>query len=157
MPELPWIIREAEPSELNFIYATWLNNYRYDSFLGMACKNSVFFSEYPSVIDHILSKPFTKILIACFPDTASVILSYLVYEPNTLHYLFTKEIYRHQGIARSLIERAFQGRTAVSLSHRTLMSEPVLQKYRDKFIYNPFQLFERVSLPPGGIHEQKPN
>jgi hypothetical protein len=142
--ENDWIIRDALPDELNFIYATWLNNYRYDSSIGKSCKNTVFFLEYPCILDSILDR--SKVLVAYFPDTPKVILSYLVYEPGVLHYLFTKEVYRNNGIAMSLFLKAFPncGFKAVDFSHRTLMSEPILQKYNSYLNFNPFKLYKKL-------------
>lgn len=139
-----WNVRQANAEELNFIYASWLNNYRYDSFLGKSCTNTTFFTEYASIIDFILHQPLTKILIAYFEDSPSVILSYMVYEPKILHYLFTKEIYRKQGIAKDLFLRAFPG--AIDFTHRTLSSEPILQKHRHLFNFNPFKLYKNIPL-----------
>lgn len=139
-----WIIRDALPNELNFIYATWLNSYKHDSALGKSCTNTTFFAEYPSIIDKILSQPKTKISIACFPDTPNIILSYLIYEaPNLLHYLFTKEIYRKNGIAHHLFEDAFSfPDPSVIATHRTQQGESFLQRL--KVTYNPFKLFHRI-------------
>lgn len=142
-----WIIREAKPDELNFIYSTWLNSYRYDSFIGKACTNSIFFSEYAAVIDSILQKPETCTLVAYFEESPSIILSYLVYEPLALHYLFTKEMYRNNGIATDLLFHAFpsclQG-DSIEFSHRTFTSEPILEKYKKHLRFNPFKLYERL-------------
>lgn len=146
--ENAWSIREAFPNELSFIYSTWLNSYRYDSFIGKACRNTVFFSEYPTVLDEILDK--AKVLVASFPDSPNVILSYLVYEPNILHYLFTKEVYRKNGIAMSLVVSAFGDllKHGIYFSHRTFTAEPILQKYESYLNFNPFKLYKQIS---GGI------
>ncbi len=145
--ETSWSIRLAEAHELPFIYATWLNSYRYDSFIGKACKNSIFFAEYPKIIDAILESEMTKVLVAFFPASPKVILSYIVFDPSCLHYVFTKEIYQKNGIAMSLVLMAFKDRMShpISYSHRTLMAEPILQKYQDQLMFNPFKLYQRLN------------
>ena len=151
--EQSWVIREVLPNELNFIYSTWLNSFRYDSFLGKCCTNSIFFSEYSAVIDHVLSKPTTKISIAHFNETPDVILSYMVHEPSILHYMFTKEIYRNNKIAKSLFEAAFKIHehnlvnysAPILFTHRTFTAEPFIEKYKASLVYNPFKLYERLS------------
>lgn len=147
MPDHPWVIREAKAEDLNFIYATWLNHYRYYSSLGKSCRNSVFFAEYPKVIDELLERPSTKVLVACFPETKDVVLSYMVFEPLILHYVFTKEIYRKHGIARTLFNQAFPYANTIQFTHRTLESEPLLQKYGNQLVFNPFHLYQQMNSP----------
>lgn len=153
IPETSWSIREAEGDELPFIYATWLNSYRSDSWVGKSVRKGLFFHEYPIILDALLQK--SKVLIAYFPDTPSVILSYLVYEPEVLHYVFTKEVYQKNGIAMSLFLTAFENLlsqgTLIHFSHRTFMSEAILQKYQENLNYNPFKLYETFK-PKGEIH-----
>lgn len=143
-----WLIREALPEELNFIYASWLNSYYRNSLLGKSCRKSIFFNEYPYILDFILNKPSTKVLVAYFEETPTVILSYLVFEPLTLHYLFTKEVYQGSGIAESLFLSAFledlKKDQIIDFTHRTLMSELIIHKYQDRLNFNPFKLYEKI-------------
>ena len=141
-----WLIREALPDELSFIYATWLNSFQSDSFIGNACRKTIFFQEYPKILDQILSRLSAKVLVAYFSESPTVILSYLVYEGQILHYLFTKEVYRKHGIAESLVLEAFssyfQADNPVYFSHRTFTSEPILEKHKSYLTYNPFKLYK---------------
>lgn len=141
-----WLIREAEADELSFIYATWLNSFQSNSFLAQACRKTIFFNEYPRILDTILAKPLTKVLVAFFPDSPTVILSYLVYEPMLLHYAYTKEVYRKHGVAESLVLEAFstplKNNQFISFTHRTFNAEPILEKYQALLIYNPFKLYD---------------
>lgn len=162
MPDLKddWVIRPAEANELNFIYATWLNSHRDDSTVGLGCRKSVFFSEYPRIIDEILNRSQTKVSIACSKEMNSLILAYLVYEGPVLHYLFTKEIYRKCGIATDLFIKAFGGTAGliagpIEFTHRTLSVEPILQKYRDHLNFNPFKLYKQPEN--GGKNNEGPH
>jgi GNAT superfamily N-acetyltransferase len=143
-----WTIRPALPDELNLLYATWSNSFRGDSSVGKSCTTTIFFAEYFKVIDHILEKPTTKVIVACFPDTPNVVLGYMVYEPGTLHYCFTKEIYRNAGIAKSLFEHAFDHfRTQggpIYHSHQTFTAMPIIQKYQRFLTHDPFRLYEKA-------------
>lgn len=136
-----WTIRLAEPNELDFIYATWLNNFRNDSTIGKSCRKSVFFSEYPYVLDQLLDRPLTKVIVAASKENPELILAYLVYELDQLHYCFTKEIYRGLGIMKSLFEKAFEKRERVQITHRTYTIEPLLEKHKNLFHFNPFKLY----------------
>lgn len=141
----PWIIREALPNELNLIYATWLNSFQGDSQIGFSCSKTTFFNEYPGIIDQILARPLTKIIVASFPDSPEVILSYLVFEPKILHYTFTKEIYRKSGIAKSLYHSAFHEEPA-QFTHKTSWALPILEKYEKFLSYNPFKLYQKEKI-----------
>lgn len=145
IPETTWVIREAYSNELAFIYATWLNSYRYDSILGRSCKNTVYFAEYPKILDSILHR--SSVLVAYFKETPEVILSYIVFEKDCLHYIFTKEIYQKNGIAMSLIFEAFKDilKKPIQFSHRTFMAEPIIQRYEDRLNYNPFKLYQLLN------------
>lgn len=137
-----WLIREALPEELNFIYATWLNSYQKDSIIGQSLKKTTFFLNYPEIIDEILNGPLTKVLVAYFAETPTLILAYLVFEPHLLHYVFTKELYRKSGIARSLFLKAFDGKP-VEFSHLTFHAEPIVYGYQHRLSFNPFKLYKR--------------
>lgn len=142
--DLQWAIRPASGSDLNFLYSTWLNSYRCDSKIGKSTKKSVYFGEYYSVVDSILEK--AKTLIACLSEEPNVIVGFLVFEPQVLHYCFTKESFRGLGVARSLYDRAFGGAGALFHTHKTRQAEPILEKL-PALTYNPFLLFTRVNSP----------
>lgn len=145
----PWCIRTANGSDLNFIYSTWLNNYRSDSRIGRSVRKGIFFSEYYSVIDKILGKNSTHVLIAHPPNEPNVITAFMVYEdsiddtPFVLHYAFTKEVFRNLGIAKSLFLKAKSGEGATVFTHHTRTIDSLLEKYCD-FIYNPFLIFSKT-------------
>lgn len=136
-----WNIREAKGKDLSFIYSTWVNSYRYGSSLGKSCRNSIFFPEYNRIVDAILEKPRTKILVATTPEDPDTILGYLVHDPDVIHYVFVKEVFRKMGIARSLFHQSGRASAAV-ITHRTFEMDEILKKHPD-LIYNPFILFKK--------------
>lgn len=146
-PEAPTInihIRPARGSDLNFIYSTWLDSYRYDSKLGKSHKNSIFFENYRHVIDHIFSKPDTTTTIACIKEDQNTILGYIVSEPKILHYIYTKGAFRRFGIAKSLAFEAFKDFTHlenISHTHETYTAAPILDKY-PALIHNNLLLYK---------------
>lgn len=150
-----WKIRLAAGPDLNFIYSTWLNSYRTDSYFGQSTRKSVFYDKYNEIVDAILAKPSTTALVAALPNELNVILGYLIFEPNILHYCFVKESWQRAGIAKSLAAAAFLNpRGAVSFTHRTRWAEPVIARYPSA-IYNPFLLFERQTSEKTRKNAQK--
>lgn len=131
-----WNVRPAKPSDIAFIYATWLNSYHYDSWTRSTQKN-VFMNNYKLVIDQLLEK--AEVLIACTDIDEDVILGYLVYEPNILHYCFVKEAFRAFGIATDLVKHS--GEVNPIITHRTKMILPMI---KDRYVFNPFKLYKGV-------------
>ncbi len=138
-----WKIRSAIGTDLNFIYSSWLHSYRHNSKLASSTKRKIYFKEYYGVIDWILSRPATKVSIAYSPEEPKVIFAFLVYEPDAIHYCFTRESMREMGLAASLITEAFRGDGEIQVTHQT---EEVRKWMRgnSRLIYNPFRLFNQI-------------
>lgn len=136
------VIRDAHPADIAFIYSTWLRSYRNDSLIGLSVKKSIFFETYRLVLDQILAKNTTKVLVACLPEDDSVILGYLVADPTekVLHYIFVKDAFRRFHIAQTLYDKVFSemGEGVVSITHSTHH----VKNFIEKFTYNPFLLYQ---------------
>ena len=131
-----WIIRHANPDDIPFIYATWLNSYRTDSDIGKSVKKSIYFKEYVKVLDSILAKDDTTVLVAVLPRNTAIILGYLVFQPSVIHYAFVKESFRKNNIAKSLLIDSAQHFNF--FTHRTKKSEPIIKSKLTQLDYNPF-------------------
>lgn len=144
-------IRLANPNDIAFIYATWLNNYHYDSALGKECKDSIFFREYREVIDHILGSNDTKVAVASLQNDEATIFGYMVYESGPtpcIHYVFIKENFRELGIAKQLFKFFSTNQSIKHIySHKTSYVADILKKY-PQLTYNPFILFTK-GVPNG--------
>ena len=137
-------IRPAQGDDLNFIYKSTLDSYRYDSHLGKSCKNSIFYPEYQKVLDTILGKSDTKVLVACKPDEENIIFGYLIYEPLVLHYAFVKEAFRHYNIAKSLFTEAFgDGSVTIQVTHQTKSIGELIRDH-PQLVFNPFLLYKQT-------------
>lgn len=142
-----WLIRPAIPSDIPFIYSTWLKSFKYDSALGKSMRKSVFFESYREVIDNILDQ--SSVAVACMQDDPNVIIGYAVYEAysmfdcNILHYAFVKESFRGLKVATSLL-RIIDNKKPTKYTHLTskfklLTCNSLLFA---SFIYNPFLLYK---------------
>lgn len=151
-----WKIRPAIGADLNFIYSTWLKSYRCDSTLGRQVRKSIFFKEYYGVLDSIFQRERTRTLVACLPWNEVVILGFLVFEPDIIHYCFTKSDWQKKGVSKSLALRAFGslpkrqklpsgfiGRE-IQFTHRTRHFGEVCES-RPGLIFNPFNLFKKTN------------
>lgn len=151
-----WKIRHARGEDLNFIYSTWLKSYRCDSPTGRSVRKSVFFREYYGVLDSIFQSRSTQTLVACLPNNEIVLLGFLVFQPDILHYIVVKSDWQQRGVAKSLCEKAFGSLPArqilpsayigreIQYTHYTRHFEPVLYQ-RPGMIFNPFLLFQKAN------------
>lgn len=115
-------IRDITEDDLNFIYATWLRGLYYGgSSFYRDIKKDVFFKKYESVIKGLLAKSTITCKIACLKEAPDVILGYAVYESQmALHYVFTKEAWRRQGIAKTLVPGDLK-----SITHLTELGDSI--------------------------------
>jgi hypothetical protein len=80
------------------------------------------------------------VTVACLPDNEDVILGYIVFQPNVLHYMFVKEAFRKFGIARFLYKESFGDNETITYTHKTLFVRDILSAH-PLLTYNPFKLF----------------
>lgn len=132
--------RAPKATDLNFIQSTFLKSMKKESSLGRSCTTRVFFCEFPKVIDHVLS--ISKVLIAHFDSEPDLILGYLIYEPECVHYLYTKASFRNFNVARELINEAFPEAKSLSFSLNTNASKRICEKFPE-LIHNPFLLYQK--------------
>lgn len=123
-------IRPGNADDKNFIYATWLRSLYYGSQMRKI-EQGAFFKAYPAVLDLLLKKPAT-VLVACLNEDPNVILGYAILEPEVLHWVYVKEAWRKQGIAKSLIGSSVLN----SRTHDTDMVDKI--KIIKDLTYNPF-------------------
>lgn len=136
-----WILRNARKSDLDFIYATWLNSFHYDSWTK-SIRKSIFFDHYSKVITNLIKD--ATIIVACLKDEENVICGYIVSEkPNLIHYLYVKEVFRKLGIANDLYEYSFHKDQDIIITHKTRSVHDILRS-KENIKFNPFLLFKGV-------------
>lgn len=140
MDTLKFNIRDACGDDIPFIYATWLESYRYDSYFGKSHRNGVFFSDYRKVIDKLLND--SKVIVACVQDEPGAILGYMVFEPSVLHYVFVKGAFRRLGVATGLCRHAFVSDAPLTFTHKTYTCLPIIEK-TDRLTYRGTALLKK--------------
>lgn len=134
--KLEFNVRKAKAKDLDFITATWLNNY-YDT-QKRDIKKDIFMPNHNRMIKERL--PFMKCLVACNPEDEDQIYGYLVYNtPNTVHYGYTKSYFRRFGVFSKLLEVAGI-QAPITVTHKA----PAYKALEDKFsfILNPYLFIE---------------
>lgn len=135
--------RGPRPTDIPFIYSTWLDSYRHDSDIGRNLRSSIFYENYQLIIDSLLDK--SDILLAVSKDDEDVIFGYMVASKtnNTIHYVFVKHAFRGLGIAKMLFKEQFNNTICITITHKTKYISPLLEN-KSYFIYNPFTLYKGV-------------
>ncbi len=99
--------RDHLPSDIPFIYATWLKGLYYGNDWFREIDQETYFNKYHQVIEAILFHPHTEIFIACLKDDEEVVLGYSVYSNKgkdaVLHWVFIKSAWRKLGLAKSMV------------------------------------------------------
>ena len=96
-------IRKARPDDQAYIASTWLRSMTH----GRATATD---AERRAAIDKVLDHNITRVLVACDPKAEHRIRGWLCYAPlivaRVVHYLYVRDGWRKQGIARALMEHA---------------------------------------------------
>jgi acetyltransferase (GNAT) family protein len=139
-------VRPASPGDLNFIFNSWLKSYYDGSYFCKRIKENVFFRYHHKVIEGILARSTTSVLIASDPEDSGVIWGYAVFErfndernvPNTvLHYVYVKESFRTEQVASQLMQAGELDLNTCSFSHWTYPMNVIINKFPN-LTYNPY-------------------
>lgn len=142
-PELI-VIRPYEPSiDKEFVYANWLRKYKEQSYFAKRIRNVIFFKEHHKIIDHIMSKPSTTVVVASSKDEPDVNAGFMVYEKTaeipTIHFVYVKEVYKNMGVATTLLATQSIDPNHLKFTHWTFVMNDLIQKYPG-MLYNPYAL-----------------
>lgn len=136
--------RPLKLPDMNFIYSTWLKSYRQSEW-AKDITNDVFFSQHKEIIDKILARPTTKIIVICNPDDEDQIYGYLVHEHTVsgsiIHFAYIKYNFRKFGIMSALLGDLGYT-TSVSpifISHLPRYYDSLKTKFN--LIYSPYLMF----------------
>lgn len=95
------VIRDAQGTDLPFIYSTWLKNLYYGSHWFREIDKDRYFDKYKRVVTSLITHSTVK--IACLSSEPEVIIGYVVYRGDTLHWVYVKKAWRQMGIAKELV------------------------------------------------------
>jgi hypothetical protein len=134
-------VRDGKLEDINFILATFMRGVYYGNPWFNKIPKEIFMRCYKPVIEVLLTKAVVK--VACLKDDTDIILGYSILSQDfrTIHWVYVKSsklpdgtTWRQKGIAKSLVPV-----DPVSVSHLTDMGEKLLDKFKQKPIFNPFQ------------------
>ena len=130
-------LRAALPTDLPFIYSSWLKSYRH-SYFAKNITNTIYFKEHHDIIESLLDK--SQIVIACDKHDQTQIFGYMVanFVDNifTVHYLYVKHPYRKLGLGSTLLRTMSDLKTLSCYTHETSVAQRLAAKYN--FVYHPY-------------------
>jgi GNAT superfamily N-acetyltransferase len=128
-------IREAVRSDGDFIRATWKRALR-EGPAFRRVRNAPYFAGIRDPLERVLGRAQT--LVACDAEAPDVILGFLTYEPDTLHFAFVKGTFRRAGLAEQLLAAAKLDRRHLTFTAWTRDTDALLKSAPDA-VYDPFK------------------
>lgn len=143
MSDNPFIVRQATPDDVSFVFSSWLKSFR-DAATVRGVPSSLYYPAQHAVIETLLQRPCCTALVACDPKDQSQIYGYVVAEYVTdgliIHFTYTKFNMRNLGIAKALVSTlVVPAIKFVQFSHRTRAVDTLDSKLSAAgFVFNPF-------------------
>jgi hypothetical protein len=134
------IIRDKVPSDEDFIFDSWLNNYQATSYFAKRMRKQTFMKFHPILANEIMRRPSTITKIA--GDADYTIYGYIIAEPDSelpvIHYCYVRPEYQKLGIAKDLFN-SLNIKGIFEVSHWTPVLNEIHFKHR-VFDYNPYRM-----------------
>jgi len=148
-------LRLMQDADFNFIKNSYMKSYR-NSYLSKHVKPNLYNNYQSTLFDRLMAD--SSVLIACNPSESYQILGYAIYNnaKKLLHYVYVKNPYRKNKIAKRLVERIVDSHS-FEISHLTPFMKSMLfgnrgsngktvnksKTFNDfNLSYNPYNLFE---------------
>lgn len=134
-------IRAAFLEDVPFIFATWLRSYRHASSFARKISNEVYYSRHHLVIDLILKREGSRVLVAHPKGEPDVILGYLVSEvqpdgADVIQYIYVKKSFRQMGIGAALWKELKDKK--LIFTHYTVDTDWLIKKFN--LTYDPYRI-----------------
>lgn len=141
--QVPISIRKFNESDLNFIFNKWLKNYKFSSRFAKNIKSDVYYKWHHLIVERILARPSSQVLIANPIDEPDVDLGFICYEETNdqkiIHYLFVKPEFRGFDIARRLYLQAMGSNDYAYFTHWTYPMDTITTKLTT-LTYDPYRI-----------------
>lgn len=159
-------IRQGNITDKNFIFNSWLKEYRNSLFATanvspfinqngkadlhrLSVPDSIYYKHHAIIIQNLLESSY--VLVLCNPENEDHIFGYIVYQPYNehviVHFLYIKSLYRRFGLAKKLLSDITDIKNkTIYASHMTEMASTYMMR-NYKLIYSPYLLCELSTLP----------
>jgi GNAT superfamily N-acetyltransferase len=134
--DLDVALRPACADDRNYVMATWLRSYVDSMPRSVTLPRRLLWTEHDRALKQILARPAARVLIAHPVGEDSIILGWLCAEGDVVHYVYTRDGCRRQGIAARM---AAHVRGAVWLSHLTPDGRRIQHLFQGA-VHNPYRM-----------------
>jgi GNAT superfamily N-acetyltransferase len=138
------LIREYKPEDRSFIISTWLKgNYSQMAAYRVAANyfvkpvSEAYFKHHGAIIERILNDPTTTIFVACNEEDQGQIFGYAIMGDDCFHWVYTKQVYRRNGIAKKLLEACDFSECSIA-SHMSNDFGFLSKYFKQKVNFNPY-------------------
>lgn len=129
-------IRPYIENDKNFILNSWLYGFKEGCEYFRLIEKDAYKDKYGQVIHNILERESTDIKIICLKEDQNIIVGYSITELRPpfiiLHWMYVKQDWRNNGIARMLVPEGLTHAT-----HLTKIGKALLKRHPD-VSFNPF-------------------
>lgn len=134
-------VRPAKVEDFAYVCTSWKNNYK-GSPVAARIPPETYRSGHGRIIKRLTERSIT--LIANPNNDPDLIIGYLVYEPECLHYVYTKTSYRQMGVAGMLLAAIKPYKPIPRFSHLTMDMLKFFQPYLTRLygvrpLFDPYQ------------------
>jgi len=155
--DLPITFRIPVADDVQKVVQTWRFNHERFGCQVMPMWKDARFKHMEEHLAKILQlATMERITICCSKDDKDLIIGWMCYEPSTVfapheshkvypivHYLYTTDGFRHQGIATQMLKHAdVLGHERIWVTHYNYRIKRLLQKIRQKWYYDPYLIDE---------------
>lgn len=144
---MKWTIRPLRSDDIEYVTKTWLLNFRQSPFAS-GLGDVVYFNNHNNLILNCLNN--ANCLLAVDEEMPSFILGYIVFReksdpdgPDVLHWIYTKDKFRNNGIAKSLINEMHKEETV-----KTVINTHFADKKQRRYLKQALRDYENVFYNP---------
>ena len=133
-----------EDTDKGCVYSDWLKSYKTFSYFAKRIRPNIFFAGHHKIIDHLMTKPSVKVVIACDKEDTDQIFGWMAYEPRQdkramVHFVYVKGPFQRMGIGTALFQNAEIELRDIRFSHWTFPVDTFMEKHPE-MVYDPYEL-----------------
>jgi len=149
--EAGYSLRPYRESDIPFIQNSWGSSYYKGADYVEYLSPREFNEKHRPIRESILNRPNIAIIVACSPQDEDLILGWVIVEKPLkvkgliLHYVYVKEAFKYERIARTLLIKALP-ESPILVTHMTDRARKIIRKKREffkEYVYAPETIMVR--------------
>lgn len=121
------VVRPFDPAiDTGLVYSTWAKGFYYSGLFINPGPKKQWFAHYHAYVQRMLKD--ASVSVAALADDPSTIIGYSVINGTTLEWIYVKELFRKQGIAKLLVKNKVIG----EVNNLTKIGKALAEKYNLK-------------------------